>query len=183
MMQLVNRRRVLVGVAAFASLLPGVSLADSEGQGDQGDDGNGNGNGNGRGFAFGQGRGNGNGNGQVSNAVRLRLVQVSQVNGGTGGSDFSASNPGGDGLSSGSVFWMGGTNAVMVNLRGATANSGYDVAFERLNDNGREDLGTVTTDGNGNFTGQTPNGLGGNGNRIGTFVLNRGGQDQFVGVL
>jgi hypothetical protein len=52
-----------------------------------------------------------------------------------------------------------------------------------MNDHGREDLGTVNTDGSGNFSGNTPNGLGGNGNRIGTFVLIRNGQDQFVGVL
>ncbi|MBO0882939.1 MAG: hypothetical protein J2P17_21900, partial [Mycobacterium sp.] len=74
-------------------------------------------------------------------------------------------------------------NKAFVTLRGAAANAGYDVAFERLNDHGREDLGTITTDGNGNFSGSTPNAFGGNGQRVGTFVLNRGGQDQYVGVI
>ena len=76
-----------------------------------------------------------------------------------------------------------GNGQVFVALQGAPANQGYDVQFERLNDHGREDLGTVTTDGNGNFNGMTPNGLGGNGNRVGSFVLIRNGQDQFVSCI
>jgi hypothetical protein len=112
----------------------------------------------------------------------MRLIPVNQINGGSGG-DFPASNPGSDALSSGALSWTGGNNGAFVSLRGAVANSGYDVTFERLNDHGREDLGTITTDGGGNFSGFTPNGLGGNGQRVGTFVLNRGGQDQYVAVI
>jgi hypothetical protein len=167
-MQFVSRRMMLVGLAALGSLWPGVGLADDDDQGED-DHGNGNGNGNGRGRVF-------------AGATTMRLVPVSQVNGGTGG-DFPANNPGTDALRSGVVSWAGGNNTAEVALRGAVANSGYDVQFERLNDHGREDLGTITTDGNGNFSGRTPNALGGNGQRVGTFVLNRGGQDQYVAVV
>ncbi len=105
------------------------------------------------------------------------------MNGGTGGGDFAANNPGGDGLAAGMVQWGGGNTQALVALQSAAANSGYDVQFERFNDHGREDLGTITTDGNGNFSGATPNGLGGNGIRVGTFVLIRNGQDQYVAAM
>jgi hypothetical protein len=166
---------VLVGLAAVCSLWPGLTLADQD---DGNGDGNGQGNGRGRpgGFPFPFSQQPGNG------GLTMRLVQVSQSNGGTGG-DFPASSPGSDALSSGQIAWSGGNNGALVTLRGAVANSGYDVAFERLNDHGREDMGTITTDGNGNFSGATPTGLGGNGSRVGTFVLNRGGMDQYVAVL
>jgi hypothetical protein len=162
-----------MGLAAVCSLLPGLTLADQNDDG-QGDDGHGGP----RGRAVGQ-QGE-NGSQFVSRA--MRLVPVNQINGGSGG-DFPASSPGSDALSSGVISWAGGNNTAFVRLRGAVASSGYDVAFERLNDHGREDLGTITTDSNGNFTGSTPSGLGGNGNRVGTFVLNRGGSDQYVGVI
>jgi hypothetical protein len=179
-MQFVSRRMVLVGLAALGGLLPGVGLADND-QNDQDDRGdNGRGNPRGRpfvGFPFGQ-------QGEpLLNTSHLRLIPVSQINGGTNGSDFSTSSTGGDPLRSGDVGFTGGNDTIMIALRGAVANSGYDVQFERLHDNQREDLGTVTTDANGNFVGRTPNGLGGNGQRAGTFVLNRAGQDQYLAVV
>jgi len=94
--------------------------------------------------------------------------------------DRLAGNAGSDNLAVGVVQWNGGNAQVFVALQNAAANSGYDVQFERLNDHGREDLGTINTDGNGNFSGGAPNGLGGNGNRVGTFVLIHNGQDEFV---
>jgi hypothetical protein len=172
-MQFVSRRMMLVGLAALGTLWPGVGLADDDDQGE--DDGRGKG----------QGRPSGapRGQGQVAGTSRFRLVPVSQVNGGNGGSDFSTGSPGSDGLSSGVVTWPGGNAAASVALRGAMPNSGYDVKFVHWNDHLFDDLGTINTDGNGNFTGQTPNGLGGNGQRVGTFVLNRGGLDQYVAVI
>jgi hypothetical protein len=68
---------------------------------------------------------------------------------------------------------------VFVALRGAVANAGYDVQLVRLHDDGREDLGTITTDTNGTFNGMTPNALGGS-NRVGAFVLMRAGADEYV---
>ena len=177
-MQFLSRRGMLVGLAAVCSLLPGLTYADQDDGGGQGDDGRGTPRGRPfTGIPFGQ-----QPRADQSAFRSMRLVPVNQVNGGSGG-DFPASNPGSDPLSSGEIGFAGGNNAAFVTLRGAVANSGYDVAFERLNDHGREDLGTVTTDGNGNFSGSTPNGVGGNGQRVGTFVLNRGGQDQYVGVV
>jgi len=180
-MQVLSRRGVLMGLAAVCSLWPGLTLADQDDGNGQGDDGHGAPRGRPfTGFPSGQ-QPRGDQSTQVDNR-RLRLVSVNQVNNGSGG-DFPASNPGSDGLSNGDIVWTGGNSQAFVTLRGAVANSGYDVAFERLNDHGREDLGTITTDGSGNFSGSTPNGLGGNGQRVGTFILNRGGQDQFVGVI
>ncbi|MBV9579090.1 MAG: hypothetical protein JO057_10915 [Chloroflexi bacterium] len=112
-------------------------------------------------------------------AGRLALTQVSQVNGGTGGSDFSANNPGGDPLSFGALALNPDNRQVFVSLRGAATGVPYDVQFERLQDHGREDLGSVTTDGNGNVDGMAPNALGGS-HRVGAFVLIRNGQDQYV---
>jgi hypothetical protein len=110
----------------------------------------------------------------------LRLLRVSDVNGGTGGSDFSANNPGSDSLGRGWVR-RADDNGVRVRLRGAQASSTYDVQFEHLQDHGRDDLGNISTDGNGNFNGTTPNGLGSN--RVGVIVLIRDGHDQFVSAL
>jgi hypothetical protein len=120
--------------------------------------------------------GNGNGNG----GFKVRLVRVSEVNGGTGGSDFTASNPGTDLLEQGDVAHSD-SNGVHVHLHGAQASSTYDVQFERLQDHGREDLGNISTNGSGNANATTPNGLGSN--RVGVIVLTRGGQDQFVSAL
>ena len=108
-------------------------------------------------------------------STSLPLVMVNTA---TNGGDFAANAPGGDALSSGAVF-VNGSKQVFVALRGAVANAGYDVQFVRLHDDGREDLGTITTDTNGNFNGMTPNALGG-GNRVGAFVLIRGGADMYV---
>src|SRR5262249_6015064 len=111
---------------------------------------------------------------------KMRLVRVSDVNGGTGGNDFSASNPGTDPLESGDVAHSD-SNVVHVHLHGAQASSTYDVLFERLQDHGREDLGNIGTNSSGNSNGSTPNGLGSN--RVGVIVLTRNGQDQFVSAL
>ncbi len=121
--------------------------------------------------------------GAVANTANIQngmmLVPVSQVNGGTGGGDFAASNPGSDALASGGAIAVADNHQVMVMLRGAVGNSSYDVQFVRLNDHGREDLGSLTTDVNGNFNGTAPNVLGGT-NRVGGFVLIRNGSDEYV---
>ncbi len=169
-----------MGLAAVCSMWPGLTLADQDDGRGPGDDGRAPRDRPFPGFPFGQ-QPPPNQSPQFL-GQRLRLIPVNQINGGSGG-DFPASNPGSDALSDGQIVWTGSNAAAFVTLRGAVANSGYDVAFERLNDHGREDLGTITTDGGGNYSGSTPNGLGGNGQRIGTFVLNRGGQDQYVGVI
>ena len=107
------------------------------------------------------------------------LVSVNSVN---GGSDFGANNGGSDGLSLGMLAFDGNSRRVWLALRGAQANSSYDVQFVRLQDHGREDLGQVTTDGGGNFVGSAPNTLGG-GDRVGAFVIIRNGQDEYVSAL
>ncbi len=115
-------------------------------------------------------------------ASTMRLVTVGAVNGGSGGSDFSGNNPGGDGLQDGMVAADTNSRRVFVALRGAVNNTSYDVQFERFQDHNREDLGSVNTDDDGNFFGNTPNNLGG-GNRVGTFVLTRNGNDQYAATL
>jgi hypothetical protein len=115
-------------------------------------------------------------------ASTMRLVTVGAVNGGSAGSDFSGSNPGGDGLQGGMVAADTDSRRVFVLLRGAVNNTSYDVQFERFQDHNREDLGSVNTDDDGNFFGNTPNDLDG-GNRVGTFVLTRNGNDQFAATL
>ncbi|MBV9355107.1 MAG: hypothetical protein JO023_06215 [Chloroflexi bacterium] len=115
-------------------------------------------------------------------ASTMRLVTVGAVNGGSGGSDFSGNNPGGDGLQAGMVAADTNSRRVFVMLRGAVNNTSYDVQFERFQDHNREDLGSVNTDDQGNFFGNTPNDLGGS-NRVGTFVLTRNGNDQFAAAL
>ncbi len=120
--------------------------------------------------------------GGPNGASTMRLVTVGAVNGGSGGSDFSGNNPGGDGLQAGMVAADTNSRRVFVMLRGAVNNTSYDVQFERFQDHNREDLGSVNTDDQGNFFGNTPNDLGG-GNRVGTFVLTRNGNDQFAATL
>jgi len=112
----------------------------------------------------------------------LTLVTVGSVNGGTGGGDFGANNPGGDALTSGSLGINDSDHRVFVDVRGATANASYDVVFVRLNDHAREDLGSISTGDRGEFSGAAPNALSAN-QRVGTFVLARNGQDQFVTVF
>jgi hypothetical protein len=111
----------------------------------------------------------------------LTLVTVGSVNGGTGG-DFVANSPGGDSLSSGVVMTGSDSDSgavVNVVLPGAQASATYDVQFERFNDHGREDLGQISTDGSGNYQGNTPTALSGT-HRVGAFVLIRDGHDQYV---
>jgi hypothetical protein len=115
-----------------------------------------------------------------SASFEMRLVRVSDVNGGTGGGDFSANNPGTDSLEQGQVRHSD-DNGVHVHLQGAQPSSTYDVQFEHLQDQKRDDLGNINTNSNGNFNGTTPNGLGSN--RVGVIVLIRNGQDQFVSAL
>jgi hypothetical protein len=109
-------------------------------------------------------------------STSLPLVGVGAAN---NGGDFAANSAGNDGLGSGAVL-VNGSRQVVVLLRGAVANAGYDVQFVRLHDDGREDLGTITTDTNGNFNGNAPNTLGGGGSRVGAFVLIRNGADEYV---
>jgi hypothetical protein len=177
-------RRGLIGTAAklalsaplaLAALQPASALAWGGNNDDQGEDHDD------RGHRFGLiGRECSAGSfaGFQGGGTAFPLVPVGQVNGGTGGGDFGASNPGSDGLGAGEVM-VNGNHQVFLALRGAAANAGYDVQFERLNDHGREDLGGINTDGNGNFMGMTPNVLGGT-NRVGAFVLIRSGADEYV---
>jgi hypothetical protein len=183
--KLTTSRRRLIGAAgklalvaplALAAIHPASALADGDDDDDRDD--------HGKGHKFGL-LGRDCSIAGVPNfrgaATALPLVPVGQVNGGTSGGDFGANNPGSDGLSAGEVM-VNSNHQVFVALRGAAANSGYDVQFVRLNDHGREDLGSFTTDGNGNFNGMTPNALGGT-NRVGAFVLIRSGADEYVSTL
>lgn len=77
---------------------------------------------------------------------------------------------------------------VMVTLVRAQANAVYEVFFLRMK-GGRDRIGQLTTNGDGDFGGLVRSGsnnsgdpgrLGGN-NRIGIFILTRDGKDQFVG--
>jgi len=173
-------RRSLVRTAAKLALaaplalavLPGVAAAkDHEDGGDDGDDGR-----RGRALGLNCAPNTTNNNNQFNGAMSgLPLVGVASAS--TGG-DFAATSGGTDALSAGEVF-VNSAKQVFVALRGAVANAGYDVQFVRLHDDGREDLGTITTDTNGNFNGNAPNALG-SGNRVGAFVLIRGGSDEYV---
>jgi TolA-binding protein len=121
---------------------------------------------------------------------RVRLLKVSDVS----SSDFDKGNAASsqDSLTTGAVrvARASGSNAgvVEVALAGAAANVTYNVVFVRFWDHGREGIGNVKTDGNGNFGGLArsnsdntgdPGHLGGN-NRAGAFVLTRDGKDQFI---
>lgn len=121
----------------------------------------------------------GDGRGRFGGMTALTLVTVGSVNGGTGG-DFGANSPGSDSLSSGAVMTGSDSDAtVNVFLRGAQASATYDVEFVRFNDHGREDLGQISTDSNGNYQGNTPRAISG-AHRVGAFVLIRDGHDQYV---
>jgi hypothetical protein len=132
-----------------------------------------------------RGRGNGLPPGLVKDRIQQRsgfmLVPVGAVNGGAGGADFTATSAGGDALATGAVFVADNRQAVVV-LRGVAASTAFEVFFERFQDHGREDLGAITSDAGGNFNGRAPNVLGGN-NRVGTFVVARGGSDEFVSTM
>ncbi len=165
--------KLAVAAPLALAIVPGVAFAkDGDDQGDDDDDRRGP-----RGRALGINcRPNatfGNQFNGASNSLPLVMVNTATTAG-----DFAATNPGADGLSSGAVF-VNGSRQVVVLLRGAVANAGYDVQFVRLHDDVREDLGTITTDTNGNFNGNAPNTLGG-GNRVGAFVLIHSGQDMYV---
>ncbi|HLG72209.1 MAG TPA: hypothetical protein VK009_17465 [Chloroflexota bacterium] len=174
-----SRRAMMSAAAKFAiaaplaiSILPGVAAADGDDH-DDGDDRRG------RGRALGLFcRPGAGGTSNTSFAGGLNLVPVASVNGGANSGDFNATNPGSDGLGSGAIA-VNDSKQVLVMLRGAPANTSYDVQFVRLHDNGREDLGSFTTDANGNFNGAAPNALGGT-NRAGGFVLIRNGSDEYV---
>ena len=121
---------------------------------------------------------------------RVRLLKVTDVN----GDDFDKGNAGSqDSLDQGSVRVArdngDASGRVTVTLVRAQANAVYEVFFLRLR-GGRDRIGQLTTNGNGNFDGLVRSGsnntgdpgrLGGN-NRIGVFVLTRDAKDQFVGV-
>lgn len=182
----VTSRRSLMSAAAKLAItaplalavLPSVALADGDDQGEDNDD-----------------RKRGNRFGQIGRectvagvagfqrgAMALPLVPVSQVNGGTGGSDFQSGNVANpvDPLGTGEIM-VNGNHQVSVAVRGAMANTQYDVRFERLWDHDRsEDPGGFTTDGNGNFAGVLGSALSGT-NRVGCFVVTRnGGADEYI---
>jgi hypothetical protein len=121
---------------------------------------------------------------------RVRLLKVSDVS----SSDFDKGNAASsqDSLTTGAVrvARASGSNAgvVEVALASAAANVTYNVVFVHFWDHGREGIGNVKTDGNGNFGGLArsnsdntgdPGHLSGN-NRAGVFVLTRDGKDQFI---
>src|SRR5581483_4944566 len=127
---------------------------------------------------------------------RAGLCRVSDVQGGTGGTDFAATNAAGtpDQLTAGALRVVASSDSsqagrVFIRLEKAVANATYNVYFERLQDHGRESIGQVATDANGNFRGFVAAGNNGNGmlsgdHRVGAFVLTRndGGteRDEFV---
>jgi hypothetical protein len=110
------------------------------------------------------------------------LCRVSSVS----GADFAPNSPGSDPLRAGEirVFRRPSDQNVEVYLRlaGAVANTAYDVQFEHCNDHGREDLGSLTTDGRGNCSGKLPNTLSGS-DRVGVFVVIHNGSDEFVSCI
>jgi hypothetical protein len=124
----------------------------------------------------------------VTYRARLcRMADVADLPDNLGGQP----NNGNDQLSAGEVRVLAAAGSwdgtVHVALRGAPANTQYQVIFLRLNDlggGGVNDLGNITTDGNGNFRGPTPNKVpdpGGNKlGRQGVFVLRRNNQNHFV---
>jgi hypothetical protein len=124
----------------------------------------------------------------VTYRARLcRIADVADLPDNLGGQP----NNGNDQLSAGEVRVVAAAGSwdgtVHVTLRGAPANTQYQVIFLRLNDlggGGVNDLGTITTDGHGNFRGTTPNKIpdpGGNKlGRQGVFVLRRNNQNHFV---
>ena len=119
----------------------------------------------------------------------MRLVRVNDVN----GADFDrGSDPQNrDALSRGAIRLLRERNndaRINVSLDGAAANATYDLLFYKFNDKGRDHIGWVRTNGNGDFNGlarsnQDNSGDAvrfGGGNRVGVFVLNRDGRDRFV---
>lgn len=70
----------------------------------------------------------------------------------------------------------------MIQLRGAAPSAIYEVLFVRAGDGGRETLGPIRTNSDGNFRGLSALPIE-SGPRVGNFVLTRGGQDQFVSCL
>lgn len=178
-----SRRSIMKAAATLAvagplalTILPGIAAAkdDHDGEDDDGPPGANRGRGRKLGLLCRPGTVNA---ANIENS--LSLVPVSTVNGGTGGGDFTATNPGSDALAVGGAIAVSDAKQVLVMLRGAVGNAQYDVQFVRLHDGGREDLGSFTTDVNGNFNGAAPNALGGS-NRAGGFVLIRGGSDEYV---
>jgi hypothetical protein len=163
----------LAAPAAIAALHAGTALAD-DGDHDKDDD-----------KDRGRGRGNNDRRLNLPAAVGRRIsyfADLSRLNDIAPG-DFTGANPPSDlntldPLSSGWVA-VGRARAdaasmVHVSLRGAGKSLSYLVQFVRVKDQGRENVGTITTDGKGNFhgvAGALP-GAGGK-NRAGIFVLNR----------
>ena len=171
--------KLAVAAPLALAILPGIASAKGDGNDPGGNnDDQGGGDDRGRGRALGLNCAPGNAGQSNGAGAALALTPVASVNGGAGGGDFSATSAGSDALGSGEVF-VNAAKQVFVALRGVVANAGYDVQFVRLHDAGREDLGTITTDTNGNFNGMAPTALG-NSNRVGAFVLIRNGSDEYV---
>jgi hypothetical protein len=164
--------KLAIAAPLALSIMPGIAAADG---GDHGDDDRDDRRGRGRALGLFCRPGTVN---TTNFAGSLNLVPVNSVNGGANSGDFNASSPGSDSLGSGAIA-VNDSKQVLVMLRGAPANTSYDVQFVRLHDDGREDLGSFTTDANGNFNGAAPTALGGS-NRVGGFVLIRNGSDEYV---
>jgi len=116
--------------------------------------------------------------GRIQNAfVTLPLSRV----GDTSGGDFGGSNT--DALTRGWVQVRGvngGSSQVFVSITGSDQhNATYKLQFYHANDNGREDIGTFTTNSNGNFQGQVGTPLS-NHHRVGVFVIQRDNTDRYV---
>jgi hypothetical protein len=122
----------------------------------------------------------------------MRLVAVADVP----GSDYPGGGDGAnrDSLTRGAIRLLRESNndaRINVSLDGAAANATYELIFYKFNDKGRDRVGWVRTNGNGDFDGlarSNQDNTGdavrfGGGNRVGVFVLNRDGRDRFVTAL
>ena len=119
----------------------------------------------------------------------MRLVAVADVP----GSDYPGGGDGAnrDSLTRGAIRLLRESNndaRINVSLDGAAANATYELLFYKFNDKGRDRVGWVRTNGNGDFDGLARSNQDnsgdvvrfGGGNRVGVFVLNRDGRDRFV---
>ncbi len=102
---------------------------------------------------------------------RAELCRVSTVP----ATDFVATSAGTDPLDRGRLQVEG--DRVEIRLRRARPNSTYLVQF--AHGGSRDSLGDIKTDAEGDFEGTAPQALPGE-NRVGFFVLSRGGGDHFV---
>lgn len=118
-----------------------------------------------------------------------RLHRVGDVPTARPNADFVPLSLGRDPLEAGHLRVENGADGqasgVLVNLRGAAPGATYRVWFVRFDDGDSALLGSLRTDGSGNFGGQVeppqpPAARPRRGSRVGTFVLVRDRQDQFI---